>query len=81
MYKSHLHHAIGSKAVAIIDGEQKAVIFNVSSCDETNGMAGILVCVRAPKGEDMGETFSYERGQDDALIMFYDLGEFIPSQV
>ena len=79
MYKSHLVHAIGSKATAIIDGEQKAVIFDVSPCEETNGMSGLLVCTRAPKGTGIGETFSYERGADDALIMFYDLGEFIPS--
>lgn len=78
MYKSHLTTSRTPKAFAIIDGKQKAVIFEVSPCEETNGMGGLLVCPRAPKGEDMGETFSYERGADDALIMFYDLGEFIP---
>jgi len=79
MYKSYLTTSRTPKAFAIIDGEQKAVIFQIAACEETNGMSGLLVCTRAPKGEDMGETFSYERDPEGGLICFYDLGEFIPS--
>lgn len=78
MYKSHLQHAIGSYAFAEINGEQKAVIYDVNPCDETNGMAGLLVCVRAHQDEDEGETFSFERDSSGFMIAFYDLGEFIP---
>ena len=79
MYKSRLQHAIGSHAFAEINGEQRAIIYDVKPCDETNGMAGILVCVRAPEDEDASETFSFERDSSGYIIAFYDLGEFIPS--
>jgi len=80
MYKSQLTNSRTPKAFAIIDGKQTAVIFEVKACEETGGMTGILVCTRAPKGTDLGDTFSYERGEDDAYILFYDLGEFIPTE-
>lgn len=80
MYKSELQaeHVLGSYAEVIIDGHKKAIIYEVKASGVTNGLPGLLVCVRAPKGEYLSETFSFERGADDAFIMYYDLGEFIP---
>jgi len=79
MYKSHLQHALGSFAIAAIDGAIKAHVWDVKACEETQGMKGILVCVKAPTGEDESETYSFGRGPDGGMIAFYDLGEFIPT--
>ena len=74
MYKSHLQHAIGSHAMAVINDSYRAQIWDVKPCEETNGMAGLLVCSRSPYGEDLSETYT------DQGMQFYDLGEFIPTQ-
>ena len=74
MYKSHLVYGKGTHADAILDGVIVAQIWQVSASEETNGLSGILVCMKAPLSEDDSETYSLERGKP-----FYDLGEFIPT--
>ena len=78
MYKSHLQRNLHGSVEATINGLVKAQIWDVSACAETNGMKGILVCMKAPSGEDASETYSQARDSSGRLVTFYDLGEFIP---